>query len=216
MLGKMRRKMIDAMKREQAYGLYKLCFGAVLLFIFGPDIEVFARTQLLVGINQEKLPSQAHDKTTLSDASYPEMVRIPAGSFVMGEQDGVFISELDTEQREFYGVPNKFIMIDKPFYLGKYEVTFEQYNYYLTQTGKNKKEFPSHGIEDYSNYPIVDITWNESMEYANWLGGQTGRECRLPTEAEWEYAARAGSQTAYPWGDNPGTSNANCKECGSH
>lgn len=75
--------------------LYKLCFGAVLLFIFEPDIEVFARTQPPAGINQEKLPSQAHDKTTLSDVLYPEMVPIPAGSFVMGERGGSWQSNVD-------------------------------------------------------------------------------------------------------------------------
>jgi formylglycine-generating enzyme required for sulfatase activity len=159
------------------------------------------------------------EKNTTSDVvPYPEMVLVPAGSFDMGEQDGEFISKLDAKQREFYGISNKLIQIDKPFYLGKYEVTFDQYNYYVKHQSNHNKSLkqPPAFKGKRGNLPVVNISWHDAINYAFWLGKQTGRECRLPTEAEWEYAARAGSQTAYPWGDNLGINNANCKGCGSH
>ena len=59
------------------------------------------------------------------------------------------------------------------------------------------------------------MSWWDATAYARWLSGETGKRYRLPTEAEWEYAARAGSTSAYPWGDSLGRNRANCRECGS-
>jgi formylglycine-generating enzyme required for sulfatase activity len=64
--------------------------------------------------------------------------------------------------------------------------------------------------------PVVNISWDAAMQYIDWLSKKTARHYRLPTEAEWEYAARAGSASAFPWGDNVGQDNAHCGQCGSH
>ena len=65
------------------------------------------------------------------------------------------------------------------------------------------------------DYPIVGVSWQDALEYTEWLSSETGDDYRLPTEAEWEYAARAGTTTNYPWGDNIGKNKANCSDCGS-
>src|SRR5262249_4655014 len=63
--------------------------------------------------------------------------------------------------------------------------------------------------------PVVNVTWEDAQQYANWLSMMTGKRYRLLTEAEWEYAARAGRSTGYYWGDQVGSGNANCNGCES-
>jgi formylglycine-generating enzyme required for sulfatase activity len=63
--------------------------------------------------------------------------------------------------------------------------------------------------------PVTNVTWFDAQQYLEWLSKMTGQPYRLLTEAEWEYAARAGSTTAYSWGDEIGKENANCNGCGS-
>ncbi|MCO6427009.1 SUMF1/EgtB/PvdO family nonheme iron enzyme, partial [Nitrosomonas communis] len=151
-------------------------------------------------------------------APLPKLTKkpLPAGSFQMGEQDAAFIATLG-ELAKHWGVPGKPMQIAQPFYLGKYEVTYEQYDYYVWQqhAGNEEITFPTTAKGGRGNRPVVNIDWHEATAYAAWLGEQKNTQCRLPTEAEWEYAARAGTQTAYPWGDEPGSNHANCAGCGS-
>jgi formylglycine-generating enzyme required for sulfatase activity len=63
--------------------------------------------------------------------------------------------------------------------------------------------------------PVINVSWVDAKQYVGWLSQLTGKEYRLPTEAEWEYAARAGVNTRYSWGDDLGMGNANCDGCGS-
>ena len=142
---------------------------------------------------------------------------VPAGSFNMGEQDAAFIADLGELEKHF-GVPGEPIQITQPFYLGKTEVTFEQYDYYVWQqhrAGNTAVAFPITAKGGRGKRPVVNVSWFETVAYTNWLSAQMGKQCRLPTEAEWEYAARGGSQTAYPWGDELGSNNANCDGCSS-
>jgi formylglycine-generating enzyme required for sulfatase activity len=152
-------------------------------------------------------------------APLPELSEkpIPTGSFKMGEQDVEFIAMLGEYEKNF-GVPGKSIQIKQPYHLGKYEVTYEQFDYYVWQQQRTSNEtitFPANAVGGRGGRPVVNVNWHEATAYAVWLGEQTGQTCRLPTEAEWEYAARAGTQTAYPWGDETGSNHANCDGCGS-
>lgn len=149
----------------------------------------------------------------------PELVLIPAGSFDMGAQDGAFVKKLNTDEKKYFGVPGKRVQISEPFYLSKTEITNEQFAFYVQaqRLGEQveQKVINFSRSKDNGQFPVAEISWRGAMAYTNWLSEQTQRSCRLPTEAEWEYAARSGKNTAYPWGDDVGVNNANCDGCGS-
>lgn len=148
----------------------------------------------------------------------PELVSIPARTFYMGEQNEAYLRKMiRLDQQKWNGIPGKYVEILKPFYLGKTEVTYAQYDYYIQQqqTKGIHLEEPETAKGGRDHQPVVNIDWRQAMAYAQWLSEQTNNECRLPTEAEWEYAARAGSDTMQPWGDELGSNNANCDGCGS-
>jgi len=140
----------------------------------------------------------------LQDGSLgPEMVVIPAGSFKMGDiQGGGFSNESPVHE----------VRISKPFAIGKYEVTFAEYDKFCTSTGRKK---PSDKGWGRGERPVLNVNWNAAVAYTQWLSKQTGKKYQLPTEAQWEYAARAGSTTKYPWGNKIGKNRANCDGCGS-
>lgn len=131
----------------------------------------------------------------------PEMVVVPAGSFVMGA-DSRYAAEK----------PPHDVTIAAPFAISRFEVTFNQWQD-CREAGGCEKDPDDHkwgkGIR-----PVVNINWSDAAAYTEWLSRKTGFTYRLPTEAEWEYAARGGTDTEYWWGDEPGLSNANCRNCG--
>ena len=134
----------------------------------------------------------------------PEMVRIPGGSFRMGcvSGDGCFNSER----------PVHAVRVES-FELGKYEVTFEEYDRFTAATGRERAADMGWGR---GHHPVMGVTWEDAVAYTQWLSKQTGGQYRLPTEAEWEYAARAGSVTAYGWRNGDYRNQANCGGyCGS-
>jgi len=98
----------------------------------------------------------------------------------------------------------------------KYEVTYAQYDAYALATGN---ELPDDNGQGRANRPVTNVSWIDAMSYVQWLSKKTGKSYRLPTEAEWEYAARGGSQkyggykTVYWWGDKLWENRANCKGC---
>ena len=125
----------------------------------------------------------------------PEMVVIPAGSFRMGDLSG---AGYDDEK------PVHEVAIARPFALSKYEVTFADYDRF---THPNKVDDEGWGR---GRRPVINVSWDDANEYAAWLSAETGKRYRLATEAEWEYAARAGSTTEYSWGNDIGSNRANC------
>lgn len=148
----------------------------------------------------------------------PDMVSIPLGSFVMGvpagevERERVDVQERDEES------PQRAVTISNRFSMGRYEVTRGQYAAFVAATGRANascKGFDSAGkLTDRANLswlnpgfpqtdsdPVVCVSWEDATAYAEWLSRTTGKTYRLPSEAEWEYAARAGTGTARYWGD---------------
>jgi formylglycine-generating enzyme required for sulfatase activity len=149
----------------------------------------------------EALGRETVFRDRLQDGSEgPEMVVIPPGSYLMGAAD----SDKEAQSCE---KPQHRVTIGRPFAIGCYTVTFDEYDHYCIDTARHKlyDQGWGRGLQ-----PVVNVTWNDVIAYCTWLSKQTGRTYRLPTEAEWEYAARAGSQTAYWWGNEIGQGNANC------
>ncbi len=126
-----------------------------------------------------------------------KLVRIPAGKFVMGNQKG-FPDES----------PRAIVTIEKPFWMGQTEVTNLQYNVfdpahdsrYLDEDGKDHA-VPGY-IANHPDQPVIRVKWPEAMEFCRWLGEKTGRKVTLPTEAQWEWAARGGTEGPFFYGDH--------------
>ncbi len=133
----------------------------------------------------------------------PEMVAIPRGSFRMGCVSGISCQD--------HELPVHDVNVAS-FELARYEVTFEEYDRFIAATGRRT---PSDSGWGRGSRPVIGVSWEDAVAYTKWLSDQTGESFRLPTEAEWEYAARAGSETTYSWGNEIGSNRANCNGCGS-
>ena len=137
----------------------------------------------------------------------PEMVVIPAGRFRMGCDRG----ETGCTGERY---PPREVVFAAPFAMSKHEITFDDYDRLLGTKPKRHGEADDQGWGR-GRRPVINVTWDEAVAYAAWLSAQTGRRYRLPSEAEWEYAARAGTTTKWPWGDRFQRGRANCADCGA-
>ena len=98
------------------------------------------------------------------------------------------------------------------FALGRYEVTFDEYERFVRAAGRGRPDDEGWGR---GRRPVINVSREDATAYAAWLSAETGLRYRLPSEAEWEYAARAGTETRYSWGNAIGRNRANCFLCGS-
>lgn len=146
----------------------------------------FTRQPKQQGIGTPKKLIEIFQDRLKSGGLGPKMVVLPSGHFLMGsttETDGN--ERLDDENQHK-------VTIDKPFAIGRYPVTNGEYRWFN----------PDHDSERHKGYnlngndqPVVQVSWNDAVDYAEWLSNETGKSYRLPTEVEWEYAARAGTTT---------------------
>ena len=135
----------------------------------------------------------------------PEMVVVGAGEFMMGSRSG----EGDADER-----PRHRVRIPAASAVGKYEVTFDEYDACVAGGGCGGHRPYDEGWGQ-GRRPVVNVSWEDAKAYVEWLRRRTGKRYRLLSEAEWEYAARAGTETKYWWGDGVGRNRANCDGCGS-
>ena len=147
----------------------------------------------------------------------PEMVVVPAGTFTMGSPE--------TERGRLGNEgPQRRVSIARPFALGKYEVTRGEWAAFVRATGHpasgwcfrwnettrmwgrdDGADWSKPGFAQTDRHPAVCVNWHDAKAYVAWLSRETGGTYRLPSEAEWEYAARAGTATSHIWGDDPAT-----------
>ena len=132
----------------------------------------------------------------------PIMVKLPGGTFQMGAKN----TSLNYDER-----PQHQVRLDS-FSISQYEITFEEYDLFAWKTGRS---FPNDNGWGREKRPVINVDWYDAYEYTKWLTSQTGHQYRLPSEREWEYAAKAGSKTFYWWGYELGKNKANCGVCGS-
>lgn len=132
----------------------------------------------------------------------PQMLAIGGGSFSRGDLQG----DGDSDEKP----PVKIRLA--PFAIGIYEVTFREYDQFCDDTRRGKPDDQGWGR---GSRPVVNVSWEDANAYAGWLSRRTEQRYRLPTDAEWEYAARAGTSSRYWWGNEAEPHRANCADCGS-
>jgi formylglycine-generating enzyme required for sulfatase activity len=139
----------------------------------------------------------------------PEMVVVPAGSFMMGSP--ATEPDRDNNESDDAGRPHA-VAFSQPFAISKFEVTFDEWNACVAYG--DCPEVSNNGWGG-GKQPVINVSWDDAETYVKWLARMTGKPYRLPSEAEWEYVERAGTQTAYSWGDEFSKGHANCNGCGS-
>lgn len=132
----------------------------------------------------------------------PAMIEIAGARFDMGSA----ASSVDFNERPQHGVELA------SYAIGKFEVTFAEYDEFARATGRGLPSDEGHGR---GSRPVVNVSWDDATAYARWLSTQTGKSYRLPSEAEWEYAAGNVNSGLYWWGSTAEQGRANCYDCGS-
>ena len=175
-------------ERKHRTGLVAMMTGLLLVTVIGGGY---------LYLQQQKAERFPAGKVFRDCEDCPEMVVVPAGRFRMGDLNG---DGIPSEK------PVHAVRIAQPFAMGRYEVTFAEYDRYAQAAGKTKPDDEGWGR---GNRPVMNVSWEDAQGYVEWLSQETGEHYRLPSEAEWEYAARAGSTTKYFWGNSPSGRYAN-------
>lgn len=162
---------------------------------------LFAPLEPKVGTGAEPAVGQfdLKDRVIQDCPHCPVVVILPPGSFTMGSNDAGI-----TER------PAHRVSIPYSFGIGRYEVTVSQW---MTCVSDDACSYKPKAVEAPERMAVRNVSWEDAQQYLRWLSKKTGKVFRLPTEAEWEYAARAGSQAQYAWGDGAAKGRAACKGC---
>jgi len=171
----------------------------------GEQLYALKNVNTLAGAEENALqPGQSFKECT----DCPEMIVVPAGSFLMGSPE---------DQRIENEYPQHKVTIAKPFAVAKFETTFAEWDACVAAGGCSGYK-PSDMGWGRGRRPVINISWHDAQQYVAWLVRLTGKPYRLLSEAEYEYATRAGTETLYPWGDDitlNGQAMANCDVCGT-
>lgn len=192
----------------------RTCFICLIITYASSIISVEAQEQA----TQLKLNPRQGDVHVNSIGM--KLVYIPSGEFMMGSNDS------DPDEKPIHKVK-----IAQGFYMGLHEVTRGQFKQFVEKTGYrtdaeregwsyawkgsvlakvHRASWQNPGYEQTDDHPVVCVSWNDAKAFCDWLIQEEGRTYRLPTEAEWEYACRAGTTTACQWGNNPDNGSGWC------
>ncbi|GMG88153.1 bifunctional serine/threonine-protein kinase/formylglycine-generating enzyme family protein [Biformimicrobium ophioploci] len=152
--------------------------------------------QLPVNLEPEARHGKQIQSRLASGGRGPEMIVIQPGAFELGNE------------RRAPASPQKPVKIQQPFALSKTEVRFADYRRFAEATGR---PLPANANWAGDDRPVINVSWEDAKAYTEWLSNETGRNYRLPSEAEWEYAARAGRQSIFWWGERDARGKANCR-----
>lgn len=141
-------------------------------------------------------PTPSAGKVFVDCPGCPKMVVVPAGLLPKSGK-----------------AMDKDLIIGKRFAVSVYEVTFREWDFCVTEGGCSADVSDEDWGRD--SQPVINVSWDDARAFTAWLSKKTGRQYRLPRDAEWEYVARAGSSMPYPWGQYSGLDNANCLQCGA-
>lgn len=181
----------------------------ILLFILLTTISTPGNSQLINPIKEKQQKEAAARKAAAAEKARQEklrilaafkstdMVFIPGGTFTMGSP---------TSEPDRYSEETQHTVTVSSFRMSKYEGTFSQYDIFCNETGKKKKSDEDFGR---GNHPVINISWNDATAFCKWLSKISGITYRLPTEAEWEYACRAGNTSSFNTGNSLTTTQAN-------
>jgi formylglycine-generating enzyme required for sulfatase activity len=145
----------------------------------------------------------------------PELVLLPTGRFQMGSPDHERKIAMEAGSQKGWlarELPQHWVGIEKPVAMGRYPVTVGEWRAFVRASGwrqSGEVNWEAPGFPQTDAHPVVGVNWYDAQEYLRWLSEATGRHYRLPSEAEWEYACRAGTRTAFSFGDTISTSQAN-------
>jgi formylglycine-generating enzyme required for sulfatase activity len=137
----------------------------------------------------------------------PELVLIPTGRFQMGSPEHERRKSMEAGSQKSWldrETPQHWVGIEQPIALGRYPVTVGQWRQFAQATGwqpQGECNPAAPGFAQTDDHPVVGVSWNDAQQYLGWLSAMTGQVYRLPSEAEWEYACRAGTRTAFSFGD---------------
>jgi formylglycine-generating enzyme required for sulfatase activity len=147
-------------------------------------------------------PGRSFSDALKNGSRGPNMVELPAASYLMGSSGSS--PRFEERPRHTVALP--------AFAVSKHEVTFQEYDRFARATGRRLPYDEGWGRGE---RPVINVSWKDATAYAKWLSRQTGHTYRLPTEAQWEFVARAGSTTPHWWPESSGEIPANCFDCGS-
>jgi len=160
-----------------------------------PEIKV----ELAVPVTEQ--PMRTLQDSLADGSAAPAMVVLRADSFTMGS--GSTSPRFEERPQHRVDLPR--------FAISKYEVTFAQYDRFVQATGRARPADEGWGR---GKRPVINVSWQDAVAYTQWLSAQTGAHYRLPTEAEWEFAARSGGKKRFWWGNEVDKNHANCFDCG--
>jgi formylglycine-generating enzyme required for sulfatase activity len=149
----------------------------------------------------------------------PVVVPLPPGRYTMGcmpGRDDVQTLPCTTPNPHGPPMPVVDVTLDRPCEIGRFEVTFEQFDHFVWSVRQRFLNYPYDQSWGRGQRPVINVSWSDAQRYVKWLSDTTGQPWRLPTEQEWEYAARGGhDETPFWWGNEVGTGRARCSGCES-